>query len=127
MNKAVSIATTVLQVLLGLAFLAAGFMKIMTPYEELAAEPSMGWVTDFDPGTITSIGVAELVLALGLLLALFIGAFKKYASLFALGIAAVMVGAAVTHLGRSEPITTNLVFFVVAALLAFQRKGNLSA
>ena len=127
MNKAVSIATTVLQVLLSLAFLAAGFMKTMTPYEELAAAENMGWVNDFAAGTITAIGVSELVLGLGLLLALFVGAFKKYATIFAAGIACIMIGAAITHLGRSEPITPNIVLFGVAAIVAYQRKGNLSA
>lgn len=36
-----------------------------------------------------------------------------------------MIGAAVTHIMRSEPITVNIVFFLMAAVVAIARKDRL--
>jgi uncharacterized membrane protein YphA (DoxX/SURF4 family) len=56
-----NVAIWVLQVLLALAFLAAGLTKLTQPRQKLAA--TMGWVEDFsDPG-VRTIGAVLLVLA----------------------------------------------------------------
>ena len=60
-----------LQVLMSLAFMGSGAMKIMTPYEALKANPGMEWANDFSATAIVGIGSVELLLALGLLLSLF--------------------------------------------------------
>jgi len=62
MNAALWVA----QILLALAFGAAGIIKITQPHEKLAA--SMGWPSDFSPGFVRFIGAAELLGALGLIL-----------------------------------------------------------
>jgi uncharacterized membrane protein YphA (DoxX/SURF4 family) len=53
----------VLQILLALAFLAAGLTKLTQPRRKLAT--TMGWVEDFsDPG-VRAIGALEILGALG--------------------------------------------------------------
>ena len=110
---------------MSLPFLMGGTMKLITPYEALGAEPNMGWVGDFSPTAILAIGATELLCSAGLLSSLFVKPLGKWSALFAAGICAVMVGAAFTHIQRGEPITVNIVFFLVAAAVAFARKDRL--
>ncbi len=116
-----------LQVLMSLAFMGSGAMKIMTPYEALKANPGMEWANDFSATAIVGIGSVELLLALGLLLSLFLSSLKKYTAVFAAGLAVVMVGAAITHLSRGEQIVPNAVFFVLTGAIAWVRKDRLTS
>jgi uncharacterized membrane protein YkgB len=112
---------------MSLAFMGSGAMKIMTPYETLKANPGMEWANDFSATAIVGIGSVELLLSLGLLLSLFLSSLKKYAAVFAAGLAVVMVGAAITHLSRGEEIVPNVVFFVLTGAIAFARKDRLTS
>jgi hypothetical protein len=126
MNSKITNALLIaVQALLSLMFLMAGTMKIITPYDELKAGEGMGWTADFSPTSILGIGTVEFVLAACLLSALFVDLTKKYTSIWAGGICAVMVGAAITHIGRGEPFVPNLVFFTFAAVVAIARRDQL--
>ena len=120
-----NILVSIVQGLVSLPFLMGGTMKLITSYDELGAEPNMGWVGDFSPTAILAIGATELLCSAGLLSSLFVKPLGKWSALFAAGICAVMIGAAFTHLQRGEPITVNVVFFLVAAVVAFARKDRL--
>ena len=61
-----NIALWIVQILLALAFLMAGFMKSTQPRENLAK--NMGWVNDFTPMQIRIIGVLEVLAGIGLIL-----------------------------------------------------------
>ena len=52
--------------LVAVLFLMAGIMKATQPKEKLAE--NMAWVTDFSPGQIRTIGVLEILGAIGLVL-----------------------------------------------------------
>jgi uncharacterized membrane protein YphA (DoxX/SURF4 family) len=54
-----NVAVWVLQILLALAFLAAGIIKITQPRQKLAT--SMGWVEDFSNPAVRSIGTLEIL------------------------------------------------------------------
>ena len=88
----------VLQIVLALAFLAAGLTKLIQPRQKLAT--TMGWVEDFpDPG-VRTIGALEVLGALGLLLPALTGMATVLVPVAAVGLALLMVGAAATHWRR---------------------------
>jgi uncharacterized membrane protein YphA (DoxX/SURF4 family) len=54
-----NVAIWVLQVLLALAFLAAGLTKTTQPRQKLAT--TMGWVEDFSDNGVRTIGALEIL------------------------------------------------------------------
>jgi uncharacterized membrane protein YphA (DoxX/SURF4 family) len=122
----VNVVIWVLQILLALAFLAAGLTKLTQPRQQLAT--TMGWVEDFsDPG-VRTIGALELLGALGLLVPTVTGVATVLVPLAAVGLALLMVGAAVTHWRRGElpMIGINAVLLVLAVVVAWARFGPYS-
>jgi uncharacterized membrane protein YphA (DoxX/SURF4 family) len=116
----------VLQILLALAFLAAGLTKLTQPRQRLAT--TMGWVEDFsDPG-VRAIGALEILGALGLLLPAVTGLAPVLVPIAAVGLALLMLGAAVTHRRRGElpMIGSNAVLLVLALVVAWARFGPYS-
>jgi uncharacterized membrane protein YphA (DoxX/SURF4 family) len=121
-----NVAIWVLQVLLALAFLAAGLTKLTQPRQKLAA--TMGWVEDFsDPG-VRAIGALEVLGALALLLPALTGVATMLVPIAAVGLALLMVGAAATHRRRGElpMIGVNAVLLVLAVAVAWARFGPYS-
>lgn len=113
----------VLQILLALAFLAAGLTKTTQPRQKLAT--AMGWVEDFSDIGVRTIGALEIFGALGLLLPAVAGVATVLVPIAAVGLALVMVGAAVTHRRRGElpMIGSNVVLLVLAVVVAWARFG----
>lgn len=111
--------------LLALAFLAAGAMKLAQPKEKLAAS-GMEWVDGFAPGAIKAIGALEVLAAVGLVLPPLVGVAPVLAPLAALGLVAMMIGAAITHARRGETqmIVVNVVLGLLAAVVAWGRFGS---
>jgi uncharacterized membrane protein YphA (DoxX/SURF4 family) len=121
-----NVAIWVLQVLLALAFLAAGLIKVSQPRQRLAT--TMGWVEDFSDPTVRAIGALELLGALGLLVPALTGVATVLVPLAAVGLAVLMVGAAITHRRRGELplIGINAVLLVLAVVVAWARFGPYS-
>jgi len=117
MNTAIWIA----QALLALVFLGAGVSKLTMPYEKQAER--MGYVKDFSPGAIRTIGVLEVLGALGVVLPALTGIMPWLTPTAGIGLGLVMVGAIATHLRRKEYplILVNLVLLALAALVAYGR------
>ena len=116
----------VLQILLALAFVAAGLTKLTQPRQQLAT--TMGWVEDFsDPG-VRAIGALELLGALGLLVPAVTGVATVLVPIAAVGLAVLMVGAAATHRRRGElpMIGINTVLLLLALVVAWARFGPYS-
>jgi uncharacterized membrane protein YphA (DoxX/SURF4 family) len=113
--------------LLAAAFLASGVMKIAQPKEKLAAS-GLGWTEDFSPGAIKTIGVLELLAAIGLVLPAVLDIAPVLVPFAALGLVVVMVGAAMTHGRRKEfqMITVNVIFLALAAVVVWGRFGPYS-
>ncbi len=109
---------------LAVVFAAAGLMKITQPKEKLAAF-GLAWTQDFTAGQITSIGLVELLGAIGLVLPGALGIATILTPLAATGFAIIMIGAAITHARRKETplIGVNLLFLVLAAVVAWGRFG----
>lgn len=112
----------VLQGVLAGMFLMVGAMKLMQPKEKMGEQ--MGWVEDFSQGQIRSIGVLEVLGALGLVLPMATGIMPFLTPYAAIGLCLVMTGAFITHLRRKEIVpmgVMNVVLFVIAAFVAYGR------
>lgn len=111
----------IVQILLALAFGAAGFMKLFQPIDALTA--AMGWPGDVPSALVRLIGTAELAGALGLILPSATRIRPGLTPLAALGLIVVMVLAAGFHLTRGEGamIVPNLVLGALAAFVAWGR------
>jgi uncharacterized membrane protein YphA (DoxX/SURF4 family) len=116
----------ILQVVLALMFAMAGVQKATQPKDKLVTR--LPWVADFSQGTVRFIGLAELAGALGLILPAATGIAPVLTPLAAVGLAVIMVLAAITHARRKEPgaIAFNAVLFVVAVVIAWGRFGPYS-
>jgi uncharacterized membrane protein len=115
-----NIVLWILQVLLGLYFLAVGVMHFIIP-PGLPAQ--MSWMYDLPAWLHWVSGVAEILGGLGLILP---GLFRIQTRLIPLaagGLALVMVGAVIYHVTRGE--YQNILFNVIlAALLVFIAYGR---
>jgi uncharacterized membrane protein YphA (DoxX/SURF4 family) len=109
--------------ILALAFRAAGSMKALRPKGQLAA--NMGWVEDFSPAMVKTIGVLEILAAIGLILPAALDIAPIFVPLAALGLVLMMIGAIVVHARRSErqPLPINILLLLLAAFVAWGRFG----
>jgi putative oxidoreductase len=110
-----------LQVLLGLAFLGSGVMKLTQPYEALATQ--LPWVGSVPPALVTFIGLAEALGGLGLILPAATRVLPWLTPLAAAGLALDMLFATGFHLLRGEAgfAVPTLVLGLLAAGLAYGR------
>ena len=111
------IALWILVALLTIAFLGAGFIKLVKPRTALI-DGGMPWAEDFSPTTIKLIGLLEIVGALGLILPLATGIAPVLTPIAATGLAIVMIGAVVVHQRRHEPVTPPAVLTVLSITTA---------
>lgn len=110
----------VLQVLLGIQFVAIGVLHFVVP-EGLPT--TLEWMYDLSDTLHVITGVVEILGGLGLILPAATRILPQLTILAATGLLLVMVGAVIYHLGRDE--LTNVVGNVVlAALLAYVAYGR---
>jgi uncharacterized membrane protein YphA (DoxX/SURF4 family) len=114
-------AIWIVQILLALAFGMAGFMKLTQPREKLAT--NMGWVNDFAPNIVKTIGGLELLAAIGLIVPALTGILPILTPVAAIGLILTMLGASLTHFRRGEMpmIAVNLVLLALAAFVVYGR------
>lgn len=119
-NKGLHIAVWVVQILLALAFGAAGLMKSTAPLDELGK--NMAWVARSAPALVRFIGVAELLGAIGLILPALTRIKPVLTPVAALGLVVIMVLAAGVHVANTEPgLAINAAFGALAAFVAWGR------
>ena len=118
MNVALWIAAGVL----ALAYAAAGLMKITGKREQMLER--MPWVNDFTQGQVTTIGVVEVLGALGLILPAVTGIAPILVPIAATGLAVTSVLAAVMHLRRGDGFASTIPVFVLFALAVFVAWGR---
>ncbi|MGW0037888.1 DoxX family protein [Gordonia sp. NPDC003376] len=119
-----NIALWIIAIVLAVAFGLAGLMKLAQPREKLA-ESGMGWVDDFSPTAVKTIGGLEVLGAIGLFLPAAVNIAPILVPIAATGLALVMVGAIVVHARRGEAqvIPVNVVLLVLAAIVMWGRFG----
>jgi uncharacterized membrane protein YphA (DoxX/SURF4 family) len=113
----------VLQWVLAVMFLMAGAMKVMQSKEKLAEK--MAWANDYPANTIKAIGMAEILAAVGLVVPPLTGIAPVLAPLAALGLVALMIGAAMVHKRRNETamLMMNMMLGVLALVVVWGRFG----
>jgi uncharacterized membrane protein YphA (DoxX/SURF4 family) len=122
-----NLALWIVAILLAAVFAGSGLMKQFVPKDKLITS-GQGWAQDFSPTTIRLIGLAEILGAIGLILPAAVHIAPILVPLAAIGLVLVMVGAAIVHARRNEPmnIAVNLVLIALAAFVAWGRLGPYS-
>jgi putative oxidoreductase len=120
-SKILHIALWVVQALLALAFGSAGLMKITQPLPALVEK--MVWPGAVPEALVRFIGTAELLGALGLILPAAFRIKPILTPLAGLGLATIMILAALFHLSRGEfgALPMNIVLGGLAAFVAWGR------
>ncbi|WP_342659752.1 hypothetical protein Rruber_03720 [Rhodococcus ruber] len=95
-------ALWVIAALLALIFLAAGAMKLRQPKDELAANPNRFWAEEFSPATIKLLGALEVLAAIEFIVPAMLDIVLVAVPLTAVGLALLMIGAAITHTRRKR-------------------------
>ena len=120
-SKALNVTLWIAQLVLAAMFLMAGFMKVATPIDKLAAQ--LPFVTDMPEALVKFIGVSEVLGALGLLLPSLLKVQPQLTMLAARALILLMVLALAFHVSRGEfsAIGTNLLLGAVAFFISWGR------
>lgn len=115
-------AAWICQGLLAAIFLISGGAKISMPRGGLLATGQTG-IAPFPMPVVRVVAAAELLAAVGLIMPGASGVLPVLTPLAAVGLAAVMVGAAASHLHLREPRTVgvNIAILVVCVFVAVAR------
>jgi uncharacterized membrane protein len=116
-----NIALWIIGGLMALFVGAAGLVKLVRPIAEIQKMP---WAAKMTANSIRLIGVAEVLGALGLVLPLATGIAQILTPIAALCLAALMVGAAVTHVQIKDPRSASVTTIVIASLLVIVAIGR---
>ncbi|MEK3915745.1 DoxX family protein [Paenibacillus sp. FSL H7-0331] len=115
-----NIALWIVQGILALGFIFSGWMKAFQ-YEK--AKASWPWVKEVSRGLVSSIGIAELLGVVGLILPQATNIAPALTPLAAIGLAAIVLFGAVFHVKRKEyqEIGVNIVFLALTVFVAVGR------
>ncbi|WEK54115.1 MAG: DoxX family protein [Candidatus Cohnella colombiensis] len=115
-----NIALWIVQGLLALMFIFAGMTKALQ-YEK--AKASMPWVKEVSKGLVTFIGVVELIGGIGLIVPWATDIAPILTPIAAIGLALIMLFAAVFHAKRKEnqAIGMNIILLALAVFVAIGR------
>jgi len=116
-----NIALWIVQALLALVFVAAGFRKATQPIDTLAV--SMKWAKDFSSWMVRAIGALEILGGIGVILPAATGILPWLTPVAAIGLVLTMVGAMILHMRRGEVshIGLNVILLLLALFIVFGR------
>ena len=111
--------------LLAAVFLFAGSTKLFLSREKLAEAPGGGWVLDFSAGFVKALGAVEILGAVGLILPALLDIAPILVPMAAVGLALIMVGAAIVTFRRQEfkHVLLNLTYLALLLFVAWGRFG----
>ena len=114
----------ILQVLLALVFLASGLVKLVKPKEALVERLPI--LAAYRPLTVRLIGLAEVLGAAGVVVPLAVGVAPGLVPWAALGLASVVIAAAVAHAERDDfkPLAVHAVLLVMAVAVVYGRSAD---
>jgi hypothetical protein len=118
-TKGLNVVLWVAQILLAIGFGMAGFMKLGTPYAELAQK--MAWARLTPEPLVKFIGASELAGALGMILPAASRIRPVLTPLAATGFVVIMILAAALHLYLGEAPVADVILGGIAALVAWGR------
>jgi uncharacterized membrane protein len=122
-----NIALWIVQVLLALAFVAAGVNHAFR-YDAIKTQPMMSWVNAVPRGLLTFVGICEILGGIGLVLPAVTNILPWLTPLAGSLLAVAMLLAAIFHLTRREytSIVVNLVLLALATVVAYGRFTGVS-
>lgn len=111
--------------LLAAVALVGGISKTFLSKEKLAEAPGGGWTEHADIGFIRTLGILELLAAVGLILPAVVDVAPVVVPVTAVCWVLLMIGAMIAHLRSGEPkfIVLNAIYLGVAAFVAWGRFG----
>ena len=111
--------------LLATVAMAGGISKTFVPKAKLAAAHGGEWTAGASVGFVKTLGVLELLAAVGLILPAVVGIAPVMVPVTAVCWALLMIGAMITHgrLGQFKLVMLNLVYLALAAFIAWGRFG----
>ena len=111
--------------LLATVAMAGGISKTFVPKARLAAAHGGEWTAGAGVGFVKTLGVLELLAAVGLILPAVVDIAPVMVPVTAVCWVLLMIGAMITHgrLGQVELVMLNLVYLALAAFIAWGRFG----
>lgn len=121
MNVALWIATG----LLAAVALVGGISKTFVSKEKLAATRGGEWTAHFSVGFVKTLGVLELLAAVGLTLPAVLDIAPVLVPVTASCWIVLMIGAMITHIRYGSPklVSMNVIYLALAAFIAWGRFG----
>jgi hypothetical protein len=121
MNLALWIVTG----LLAVVALGGGITKTFVPKQKLAEATGGGWTADVSVGFVKTLGVLELLAAVGLILPAVLDIAPVMVPVTAVCWVLLMVGAMTTHFrhGEFKLVVLNLAYLAMAVFVAVGRFG----
>ena len=120
-----NVALWIIAGLLALVALVGGISKTFVPKEKLAHHEGARWTRDVSPAFLKSLGVLEILAAVGLVLPAVVDVAPVMVPVTAVCWVALMIGAMVTHgrLGQVKLVMVNVVYVALAVSIAVGRFG----
>ncbi|MER6973025.1 DoxX family protein [Nocardioides sp. NPDC000445] len=112
--------------LLALVALAGGLTKTFVPLETLSQHDGAAWTRGTSPTFVRTLGVLEILAAIGLVLPAVLGIAPVMVPVTAACWVALMIGAMITHgrLGQAKLVAVNVVYLVLALFIVVGRFGT---
>lgn len=116
-----NIALWIVQILLALAFLLAGSMKVSQPIDTL--KQNMGWAAHTTPGIVRLVGTLEILGAFGLIFPAVTHILSWLTPIAAVGLVLTMIGAAIVHVRLKEfsRLATPIILLLLALFIVYGR------
>ena len=110
---------------LALVAVTGGFTKTFIPKEKLELHEGAAWTRDFSPAFVKTLGVLELLAAVGLILPAVVDVAPVMVPVTAVCWVALMIGAMITHgrLGQLKLAMLNVAYLLIAVFIAVGRFG----
>ena len=111
--------------LLALVALTGGFTKTFIPKEKLEHHEGAAWTRGVSPAFVKTLGVLELLAAIGLILPAMVDVAPVMVPVTAVCWVALMIGAMITHgrLGQFKLVMLNVVYVAIAVFITVGRFG----
>lgn len=112
--------------LLAAVALTGGISKAFVPKAKLAAAPGGEWTADKSVGFVKSLGVLELLAAVGLVLPAVVGIAPVLVPVTAVCWIGLMIGAMATHVRHGDGarfVGLNVAYLAIALFIALGRFG----
>ncbi len=116
-----NIALWIVQILVALAFLMAGSMKVSQPTDKL--KNNMAWAAHMTPGIVRLIGTLEILGAIGLILPAVTHILPWLTLVAAIGLVLTMIGASIVHIRLKEfsRLGVPLILLLLALFIVYGR------